>query len=93
MGAVFNNNMGCAKYACISEHHAIIIILCQFSRNIISIIPIRIHLVENGLKLGVCLSTLHEGDVIAEGAKTRLELLMLKLAATILVKMSAKNDD
>ena len=32
-------------------------------------LPIRIHLVKNGLKLWICLSTLHEGDVIAEGTK------------------------
>jgi hypothetical protein len=49
-------------------------------------------LVENGLKLRICLPTLHEGDVIAEGTKTRLKLLVLKLATTILVKMSAKYD-
>lgn len=53
-------------------------------------LPIRIHLVENGLKLWICLSTLHQGDVIAKGTKARLKLLVLKLATTILVKMSAK---
>lgn len=56
-------------------------------------LPIRIDLVKNGLKLWICLTTLHQGDVIAEGTKTRFKLLVLKLATTILVKMSAKYDN
>ena len=49
--------------------------------------PIGIDAVENDLELGVALALLHHGQVVAERAQARLELLVVELARLVLVKV------
>lgn len=51
--------------------------------------PVRVHSVQNRLKLWVRLPFLHHGQVIAQGAQAGLELLVIQAARFVLVKVSA----
>ena len=50
-------------------------------------VPVRIHSVQDGLKLRVGLPFLHHGQVIAQGAQTGFELLVVQPAGLVLVKV------
>ena len=49
--------------------------------------PVRIHSVQDGLELRVGLPFLHHGQVIAQGAQTGFELLVVQPAGLVLVEV------
>ena len=58
---------------------------------IIRYLPVGVHLIQYGLEFRVRLPSLHEGNIISQGAQAGFQLLMFQLPTSVLVKMPEKN--